>query len=55
VVVHTNEGPVSGPADVATAIDNAKKAGRPSVLVGIRQGTRTGYIVLKLGKDTASG
>ncbi len=43
VVVRANERPVAGPSDVVAAVDAAKRAGRPSVLVFIyRDGRQLG-------------
>jgi serine protease Do len=48
VIVQAGGRPVTSAADVASAVDAAKKAGRAGVLVGVRRGERTTFLPLKI-------
>jgi serine protease Do len=48
VVVRAGDRPVASAADLAAVVDAAKKAGRPSVLVGVYRGGRTSFLPLKV-------
>lgn len=48
VIVRAGDAAVTTPADVAAAVDAAKKAKRPSVLVGVFRGGRTLFLPLKI-------
>jgi serine protease Do len=48
VVVRAGDRDVASAADFAGAVDTAKKAGRPSVLVGIHRAGRTSFLPLKV-------
>ena len=48
VIVQTNERPVATPAEVVAAVAEARKAGRPSVLLLINRMGRTIGLALKL-------
>jgi serine protease Do len=50
VIVRAGDRAVAGAADVASVVDQAKKAGRASVLVGIYRGGRTLFLPLKISK-----
>ena len=49
VIVSVNTRPVSSAADVAAAVETAKKSGRTSVLLGVAVGGGTSFIPLKIG------
>ncbi len=48
IITSANTRPVASPADVAAAVDAAKKAGRENLMVGIVRDGRTSYLTLKL-------
>jgi serine protease Do len=48
VIVRAGDAPVAGAADVAAAVEAAKKAKRASVLVGVYHGGRTLFLPLKI-------
>jgi serine protease Do len=48
VIVQAGGRPVTSAADVASAVDVAKKAGRAGVLVGVHRGGRTTFLPLKI-------
>ncbi len=48
LIVHAGERAVDGPADVAAAVAEARKAGRPSVLLGVRRDGRTIFVPVKI-------
>ena len=48
VVTHAGDREVASAADVAAAVDSAKKAGRAAVLVGIYRGGRTIFLPIKV-------
>ena len=50
VIVRAGDRPVTSGADVAAVAEAAKKAGRPSVLVGVYRGGRTLFLPLKISK-----
>ncbi|MFC3070948.1 Do family serine endopeptidase [Phenylobacterium soli] len=50
VIVRAGDRAVTSAADVAAVVDQAKKAGRPSVLVGVYRGGRTLFLPLKISK-----
>ncbi|MDE2488634.1 MAG: PDZ domain-containing protein, partial [Alphaproteobacteria bacterium] len=50
VIVRAGDRNVASAADVQAVVAMAKKAGRPSVLVGVYRGGRTLFLPLKIGK-----
>ena len=48
MIVRAGDRPVASAADVAAAVDAAKKAGRASVLLGVYRGGRTTFLPLKI-------
>jgi serine protease Do len=48
VITLANGRAVAAPTDFATVVDQAKKAGRNSVLVGIYRNGRTAFLPLKI-------
>jgi serine protease Do len=50
VIVRAGDRQVASAADVSTVVDQARKAGRPSVLVGVWRGGRTIFLPLKIAK-----
>ncbi len=48
VIVRAGDQPVTGAAEVSAAVEAAKRAKRPSVLVGIYRGGRTLFLPLKI-------
>jgi serine protease Do len=48
VIVQAGGRPVASAADVAAAVDGAKKAGRTGVLVGVFRAGRTTFLPLKV-------
>ncbi|RAK65459.1 Do family serine endopeptidase [Phenylobacterium kunshanense] len=48
IITRANDRAVGAPADLAAAVDAAKKAGRTSVLVGILRNGRTAFLPLKI-------
>ena len=48
VIVHAGDRSVDGPADVAAAEAQARKDGRPSVLLGVRRDGRTLFVPIKI-------
>ncbi|QUD86112.1 Do family serine endopeptidase [Phenylobacterium montanum] len=50
LIVHAGDRAISGPADVVAAAAQAKKEGRPSILVGVRREGRTLFLPLKIGE-----
>jgi serine protease Do len=55
VIMQAGEHKVSTPQDVAAAADEARKAGRPSVLLMIQHNGRRGFVALKVDKEKAAG
>ena len=49
VITQANNRPVASAADLAAAVEAAKKAGRKSVLVGLYRDGRTAFFTLDLG------
>jgi serine protease Do len=50
VIVRAGDRPVVTAADVSMVVDQARKAGRPSVLVGVYRSGRTIFLPLKIAK-----
>jgi serine protease Do len=48
VITRTNDRTVAVPADVAAAVDAAKKAGRSNVVVWVYRNGRTAFLPLKV-------
>ena len=48
VITRANDRAISGPADLAAAVDAAKKAGRTSILVGVLRSGRTAFLPIKI-------
>lgn len=48
VITRINGAPVTGPADLAAAVEAARKAGRTSVLLGIWRSGRTAFLPIKI-------
>ncbi len=49
IIVQAGGQPVTTAAEFSAQVDIAKKAGRPSVLVGVHRGGRTSFLPLKIG------
>jgi serine protease Do len=48
VIVRANERQITSPADVPAAVDAAKKAGRPSVLLQVHRNGRNSFVAIKI-------
>ncbi len=48
IITRVNDRGVAVPADLAAAVDTARKAGRTSVLVGVYRAGRTSFLPLKV-------
>ena len=48
IIVQASGEPVTTAAEFSAAVTAAKKAGRPSILVGVHRGGRTSFLPLKI-------
>ena len=55
VIQRAGDRVVNTPADVAAAVADARRAGRPSVLLLINMSGRTGFVPVKLDSDADTG
>jgi serine protease Do len=49
IIVMAGDRSVNSPADVASAVSDAKKDGRSSIRLGVRRDGRTQFLPIKLG------